>query len=75
VSLKARTLGWAAIGNFSFGLIWFGERPKGACRVVFVLVLRLRQIAGAVEMWKSRRWRFPRAVDGGGKLDVELGFP
>src|ERR1700752_2776464 len=34
-----------------------------------------KTVAGAVEMWESRRWRFPRAGGGGGKLDVELGPP
>jgi len=33
------------------------------------------KIVGAVEMGKSRRLRFPRAVGDGGKLDVELGSP
>ena len=32
-----------------------------------------KTVVGAVEMWKSRRWRFPRAGGGGGKLDVSLG--
>src|ERR1051326_7985459 len=31
-----------------------------------------RIIVGGVGMWKSRFWRFPRAVGDGGKLDLEL---
>jgi hypothetical protein len=52
-------------------LFEFGERLKGASRLDWEKQITV----GAVGMWKSRRLRFPRAVDDGGKLDVELGLP
>src|ERR1017187_8965984 len=49
--------------------------PEGR-RLGFVFLIEMgKTVAGAVEMWESRRWRFPRAGGGGGKLDVELGWP
>src|ERR1700680_1158851 len=52
---------------------WVGRVPEG--REPCCFWFWVEQIVGAVGMWKSRRWRFPRAVDDGGKLDVELGLP
>ena len=41
----------------------------------FFVMEKRKTVVGAVEMWKSRRWRFPRLGADGGKLDVELGRP
>ena len=47
--------------------------PEGR-KFVFVVVIWIgKTVAGAVGMWESRRWRFPRVGGCGGKLDVELG--
>jgi hypothetical protein len=52
----------------------FSRNARRAVGFSFVFLFDMgKAVAGAVEMWESRRWRFPRAGGGGGKLDVELG--
>ena len=48
----------------------FSRNARRAVGFSFVFLFDMgKAVAGAVEMWESRRWRFPRAGGGGGKLD------